>query len=70
MALYLIFLTSIIYKGLEVVKVHAEDQDTEKAPVFYEIYPGWSVWFSCCSQVCNKMWRIKVRVLAKLVHFF
>ena len=55
MALYLIFLTSIIYKGLEVVKVHAEDQDTEKAPVSYEIYPGWSVWFSCCSQVCNKI---------------
>ena len=23
------------------VKVHAEDQDTDKAPVSYEIYPGW-----------------------------
>ena len=27
-------------KGLEVVKVRAEDQDAEKNPVSYEIYPG------------------------------
>ena len=28
-------------KGREIVKVHAEDQDSVKAPVSYAIYPGW-----------------------------
>ena len=28
-------------KGREIVKVHAEDQDSVKVPVSYAIYPGW-----------------------------
>ena len=31
----------LITKGREIVKVHAEDQDSVKAPVSYAIYPGW-----------------------------
>ena len=31
----------LITKDREIVKVHAEDQDSVKAPVSYAIYPGW-----------------------------